>query len=520
MIADSTSIVVALAVVAGKVALLVALGALAASCLRRSSAAARHALWTVVLVGVCLIALSPFRSSRWDLALPVPPALAASTAALVVPARSPGPASASPASPSAAQSAGRFGTFDALILVWLGGVATLGVRFVLGRAALRRVVSRSSALERMSVHDRLGRRVRLIETDELSVPATWGTLRPLIALPTDARTWSTDARLAALRHELAHVRRHDALTRALADLVCAGLWFHPGTWLVAHRMRAESERACDDAVLTAGGSCVGYAELLLTLASGMSRRAGVHAMAEARELERRLVAILDPSTQRSSSRSLIVAASVSVLLVAFVLGGARLQASPAASGAETDPFDERVSMSPAEERRALARSFRPRDSREAEAFARLTEATGHEKQHALDFVRERATWALSIADTDRVIAPLIAALADDDWRVRAYAATNLGFVDAPEAAAALTDRLDDPAWRVRAAAAYTLARTTAAPSTDRMLALLDDPAWQVRLAAVELCERVRTPESRDALRRRLSDTHVAVRMAAETALSE
>jgi beta-lactamase regulating signal transducer with metallopeptidase domain len=518
MIADSASIVGALAVVAGKVLVLVVLGTLAARGLRRSSAAARHALWTVVLVGVCVLALSPFRSSRWD--LPLPPALAASAESLVAPARSLGPASPSPVPPSAPQRTGRFGAFDALLLVWLGGVATLGARFVVGRAALGRVVSRSSALERMSLHDGLGRRVRLIETDELSVPATWGTLRPVIALPTDARTWSTNARLAALRHELAHVRRHDALTRALGDLVCAALWFHPGTWLVSHRMRAESERACDDAVLAAGGSDVGYAELLLTLAGGMSRRAGVHAMAEARELERRLRAILDPSTPRSSSRSVVVAASASVLLVAFALGGARLQASPAASGAQADLSDERVEMTPAEEHHALERSFRPRDPREAEAFARLTEATRHEKQHALDFVRERATWALSIADTDRVIAPLISALEDDDWRVRAYAATLLGIVDARESAEPLADRLDDPAWRVRAAAADTLARMPVAPGADRMLELLDDPAWQVRLAAVEFCGRVRTPETREALRLRLSDAHVGVRSAAQTALSE
>jgi len=181
-------------------------------------------------------------------------------------------------------------------------------------------------------------------------------------------------------------------------------------------------------------------------------------------------------------------------------------------------LDERIPFTPEQEQAALRRSFRPRDAGEELAFARLREAAEHVKQHELDLVRERALWALSIAAPDRVVDPLITALADADWRARAHAAWCLALVEAPEAREALTERLDDPVWRVRANAAGALDDMADPRSFEPLLRRLDDPAWQVRMPVVEYLGRIGTPEALAAVREHASDPHVAVRTAAEAVL--
>jgi HEAT repeat protein len=417
-----------------------------------------------------------------------------------------------------------------MVLSWALGVGLFGLRIAAGRIGLLRARLRGRALESgpaRALLDVLGaRRVRLVETEAALAPATWGAFRPVVALPAGFEAWPRDRLVAVLTHELAHVRRCDAMRRLGADLCRALFWFHPGVWFARRRMHAESERACDDAVLAAGTEGVPYAETLLGLARGVRARAAM-AMADARDLESRLRAILDPATPRSSSRPLLASGPALALLATATMAGLdpwgnRLHAQSRGDAAQPpalDDFpDERVPSTREQEEAALRRSFRPRDAREERAFARLREAAGHEKQHAMDLVRERALWALSVAQVDRVIDPLVAALADSDWRVRAYAAWSLALVGAPEAREALTACLEDPVWRVRSEAACALAALGDARSLAPMLRRLDDPAWQVRMPVVEYLGRIGTPEARATARRRLADPHVAVRTAAESAL--
>jgi uncharacterized protein (TIGR03435 family) len=140
-----------------------------------------------------------------------------------------------------------------------------------------------------------------------------------------------------LLHELSHVKRRDCLTQLLARVAVAMYWFHPLTWLAAHRLHLERERACDDVVLMSGVRGSDYAGHLVDIASAaVSRRspfaaAGV-AMARRGRLETRLMSILDPQLIRSSRRStrLVVAAFG---LVALAAASLRVQAQ-APAGAE------------------------------------------------------------------------------------------------------------------------------------------------------------------------------------------
>ena len=120
------------------------------------------------------------------------------------------------------------------------------------------------------------------------MPMTWGVLRPVVLLPTEAADWSPERRRAVLLHELAHVARHDCLTLAMAELALAFYWFHPLAWWAASRMRRERERACDDRVLTAGVAASDYAADLLAVARGRHALHAALAMARSSSLESRL----------------------------------------------------------------------------------------------------------------------------------------------------------------------------------------------------------------------------------------
>jgi beta-lactamase regulating signal transducer with metallopeptidase domain len=68
---------------------------------------------------------------------------------------------------------------------------------------------------------------------------------------------------AIIAHELAHVRRRDNFTAALAMLGAAIFWFHPMVaWLKARAMDAR-ERACDEAVILLGNEPEIYASSIL-----------------------------------------------------------------------------------------------------------------------------------------------------------------------------------------------------------------------------------------------------------------
>jgi beta-lactamase regulating signal transducer with metallopeptidase domain len=213
-----------------------------------------------------------------------------------------------------------------IMIAWMMGALLVLATIMLGIARVHWIARRARPLVKggcaSAVHTLArehGVSVDVLEGDDFAMPMTWGIIRPKLLLPRSAHRWP-DARLnAVLRHELAHVRRRDPLWQLLGEIACALHWYNPLAWYAARCMRVQREHACDDAVLTAGSRGSEYAAELLDIARSLraARATSVAAiaMARPRQLEGRLLAVLDESRSRGDVRSRWPVWAIGALLV-------------------------------------------------------------------------------------------------------------------------------------------------------------------------------------------------------------
>ena len=232
---------------------------------------------------------------------------------------------------------------DWVLPAWALGVLAALAPLILGRLSLwrrRRTAMRItdgpwvSLLEELSENLRLHRQVLLFRADRDTMPLAWGVVRPRIMLPA-AESWSDERRRVVLLHELAHIQRWHCLAQLISHVACALHWFNPLAWVARRRMVSEREQACDDLVLSAGLKSSSYADHILKIASGL--RAGwatgsaAIAMARPSKLEGRLLAILDSKrSRRALTRLTLAIALLAVASVVLPLGIIR----PVAKAAE------------------------------------------------------------------------------------------------------------------------------------------------------------------------------------------
>ena len=222
-----------------------------------------------------------------------------------------------------------------LLGLWIAGALFFLVRWRLNAMRLAALVRRADVLtdsgwnaqvRAISAELGIDRHVALLVSDEIEVPITTGIMFPRIVLSLDYPEWSPMRRSAILNHELAHIKRLDAFTQALANLAASVYWFHPLVWLMVRAMRAERERACDDHVLATGTKASDYAHELLDIVSGLREPelAAALAMARKSQLEGRVLAVLNPALPRGSvSRRSALALALLTLCVVLPLSAMR-----------------------------------------------------------------------------------------------------------------------------------------------------------------------------------------------------
>jgi len=220
--------------------------------------------------------------------------------------------------------------------IWFGGTAIAGIVLLFGAVRIVRLSSRARSLGSIrwtgAAHEiaarlRIKRPSRLLQT-EYGVLGTWGIMRPRIFLPKDAVDWSDQRVRVVLTHEFAHIQRFDWPVQILAELARGLYWFNPLFWFACRWLRLESEHACDDVVLNAGFDPKDYAAHLLELARALRSSDGawstVLAMARLPNLERRFIAMLNPSVNRgSASRATMVALGTVALCMTLPIAAMR-----------------------------------------------------------------------------------------------------------------------------------------------------------------------------------------------------
>jgi TonB family protein len=282
-----------------------------AAMLRRQSAALRHRVWTAGVAGslalpVLTLLLPAWHSTVWRgaAALWAPVKMATGSSSESLPAMMVNAGAASPL----------LGRAVVLVLsVWAAGCFVLTLRLAVGLARIARQSMQASpllaegwALRTAEICQslKITRSVRILQCgNPLAMPLTWGIFRPAVIFPANVSEWPDDRRRMVLLHELAHVARRDWFWQMSAELARSLYWFHPLAWIAAGRLRQESERACDDAVLRTGIEASEYANQLLDLAKRFEnadrRWSAALAVARPSTLERRFTAMLNPSIDRS-----------------------------------------------------------------------------------------------------------------------------------------------------------------------------------------------------------------------------
>uniref|UniRef100_Q01YI0 Peptidase M56, BlaR1 n=1 Tax=Solibacter usitatus (strain Ellin6076) TaxID=234267 RepID=Q01YI0_SOLUE len=298
---------------------LAALAGLALS--RQRSAAARHAVWTLVTAGmpamavaIAMLPVIPVRVIR--------PAVRPVNFAIAAPV----PFTAAPTRTFPWET-----TIEALYAI---GIAVFAGRLAYGYRLTSRLARASRRVERFED--------AVYESERVTVPLTTGWLRPRIFLPAEWERWAPDKLHAVLIHERNHVRRGDWAIAALAAINRCVFWFHPLAWWLEARLKVLAEEACDDASLPYVASRELYAQVLVEIAAalrGGGRVAGdVVAMAKGAEVGMRVERILDESRTIAPAMTrgrwaMLVCCAAPMIYLAAVMRPARVQAQdpPAAA---------------------------------------------------------------------------------------------------------------------------------------------------------------------------------------------
>lgn len=143
--------------------------------------------------------------------------------------------------------------------IWFVGACVIALRWTATWLRVRAIAHAASPLAiRFPIPVRSSTAVR--------EPGVFGIFKPVLLLPQGMHTQLTTTQLEAiLAHEHAHVRRRDNLTAAVQMIVQMLFWFHPLVWWIGRNLLWERERACDEAVLTAGHDRGTYAETIIEI---------------------------------------------------------------------------------------------------------------------------------------------------------------------------------------------------------------------------------------------------------------
>jgi bla regulator protein BlaR1 len=127
-------------------------------------------------------------------------------------------------------------------------------------------------LKAMAAQLGIKRKIGLLESGSVRMPAVIGFLKPAILLPFGMlANLPADQVESILLHELAHIKRNDLLTNLLLHLTEIVFFFNPGLRWLCSLIRREREACCDDIVLERTPDIAIYFEALVAFQQHAAR---------------------------------------------------------------------------------------------------------------------------------------------------------------------------------------------------------------------------------------------------------
>jgi len=455
-----------------------AVAGLVTTLLQRSSAATRHAVWSIALGSLLVLPFLSVSLPSWKLeSLPTMQEVTALAETPVVAVQLPVADRAAPVaaeharqqdvpvsqtdraavSPTRGISISLSDIAAAALAIWALGAAVLLLRLVLGAVQVARLTRRGLANDQGLLYttesgpwwsNLIERPLRVGSSDEITTPVSWGVLRPVVLFPKTAADWTPERRRVVLLHELAHVTRWDYLVHLMIEITRSFYWPNPLVWVAARRATLERERACDDCALRVGMRSDVYATHLLEIARTQlagGAPAGALAVAARSGLAQRIRSILARGMSRgpASKKGLLtigsLALAVTLPLGAIGLGAEHVVTSYSGRNQQgTATVEQRIAQ--LQDDNARARRYAAWALGELEDSRGVSPLIDRLDDGDAD-VRLVAAWALGEIKDHRAIDPLIETLTDRDPIVREMAVLALGEIEHRTAVDPLMDAL-------------------------------------------------------------------------------
>ena len=207
-----------------------------------------------------------------------------------------------------------------VIVCWIGGTLFTLAKIIHSYLALSRYVARwgNPTLDRTMLNEwqkAIGGSKKcpeIIEVPEITSPMIIGIVHPRLIVSV-----GTSPAPLVLRHEAAHVHRHDTTRRLILQVFLAFQWWNPFMYLVANRAAQSSEVACDQRALAGqeAAARTRYAQSILDTASGnQSFALAAPFVKKSSDVRHRLSSALDEKSKRRGTGAVVVSA---LFLVGF-----------------------------------------------------------------------------------------------------------------------------------------------------------------------------------------------------------
>ncbi len=179
---------------------------------------------------------------------------------------------------------------------------------------------------------------------DLRCPATVSWPRAMLLVPEDFSSVADEVAAAAIRHELAHVQRHDFAANLVYEALALFAFYHPALHWIKARLADSREVVCDEMAADAATSRTAYARSLLSLAETAALQSSAQTLLlgvlETTTIERRIMKLVEDRLPLSRPYRMLSAAGCWVLLGGLSVGVLTL--SIRRSAAETARAESKV----------------------------------------------------------------------------------------------------------------------------------------------------------------------------------